>query len=146
MHDDKCIFQCQLTLWKDKDEFGSFWSYSCSVRSFLPWSFRSDFWDESFRPSWGGSFRPYFIGGSFQPDSGQRRFGLIYLYWKACKIIRLNSSWFCFHITGKSYVFDSVNGIEEIISFWKILPSYNLVYCHISYCKQCNLYIVKVGT
>ena len=47
---------------------GSFWSYSRSVRSFRPGSFRPDFWGESFRPSWGGSFRPYFIGGSFRPD------------------------------------------------------------------------------
>ena len=49
-------------------ESGSFRSYSRSVRSFRPGSFRSDFWGESFRPSWGGSFRPYFIGGSFRPN------------------------------------------------------------------------------
>ena len=49
-------------------ESGSFRSYSRSVRSFRPGSFRADFWGESFRPSWGGSFRPYFIGGSFRPD------------------------------------------------------------------------------
>ena len=49
-------------------ESGSFRSYFRSVRSIRPGSFRSDFWGESFRPSWGGSFRPYFIGGSFRPD------------------------------------------------------------------------------
>ena len=38
------------------------------VRSFRPGSFQPDFWGESFRPSWGGSFRPFFIGGSFRPD------------------------------------------------------------------------------
>ena len=32
---------------------GSFRSYSLSVRSFRP-----DFWGESFRPNFGGSFRP----------------------------------------------------------------------------------------
>ena len=37
---------------------GSFRSYSLSVRSFRPGSFRSDFWGESFRPNFGGSFRP----------------------------------------------------------------------------------------
>ena len=37
---------------------GSFRSYSLSVRSFRPGSFRPDFWDESFRPNFGGSFRP----------------------------------------------------------------------------------------
>ena len=50
------------------EESGSFRSYSRSVRSFRPGSFRPDFWGESFRPSWGGSFRPYFIGRSFRPD------------------------------------------------------------------------------
>ena len=49
-------------------ESGSFRSYSRSVRSFRPGSFWPDFLDESFRPSWGGSFRPNFIGGSFWPD------------------------------------------------------------------------------
>ena len=49
-------------------ESGSFRSYLRSVRSFRPGSFRPNFWGESFRPSWGGSFRPYFIGGSFGPD------------------------------------------------------------------------------
>ena len=49
-------------------EYGSFQSYSHSVRSFQPGLFRSDFLGESFRPSWGGSFWPYFIGGSFRPD------------------------------------------------------------------------------
>ena len=44
-------------------EARSFRSYSRSVRSFRP-----DFWGESFRSSWGGSFRPYFIGGSFRSD------------------------------------------------------------------------------
>ena len=52
----------------ERRESGSFRSYSRSVRSFRPGSFRHDFWGESFRPSWGGSFRPYFIGGSFRPD------------------------------------------------------------------------------
>ena len=37
---------------------GSFRSYSLSVRSFRPGSFRSHFWGESFRPNFGGSFRP----------------------------------------------------------------------------------------
>ena len=37
---------------------GSFRSYSFSVRSFRPGSFRPDFRGESFRPNWGGSFRP----------------------------------------------------------------------------------------
>ena len=37
---------------------GSFRSYSLSVRSFRPGSFRPDFWGESFRPNFGGSFRP----------------------------------------------------------------------------------------
>ena len=70
--------QCDLTLlgksfiYKIKrtgcTESGSFRSYSRSVRSFRPGSFRLDFWGESFRPSMGGSFRPYFIGGSFRPD------------------------------------------------------------------------------
>ena len=49
-------------------ESGSFRSYSRSVRSFRSGSFRLDFWGKSFRPSWGGSFRPYFIGGSFLSD------------------------------------------------------------------------------
>ena len=31
-------------------ESGSFWSYSRSVRSFWPGSFRPDFWGESFWP------------------------------------------------------------------------------------------------
>ena len=48
-------------------ESGSFRSYSRSVRSFRPGSFRPDFLGESFRPSWGGSFWPNFIGGSFWP-------------------------------------------------------------------------------
>ena len=37
---------------------GSFRSYSLSVRSFRPGLFRPDFWGESFRPNFGGSFRP----------------------------------------------------------------------------------------
>ena len=37
---------------------GSFRSYSLSVRSFRPGSFRSDFRGGSFRPNFGGSFRP----------------------------------------------------------------------------------------
>ena len=37
---------------------GSFRSYSLSVRSFRPWSFRPDFRGGSFRPNFGGSFRP----------------------------------------------------------------------------------------
>ena len=49
-------------------ESGSFRSYSHSVRSFRPGSFRPDFLGESFRPSWGGSFRPNFIGGSIRLD------------------------------------------------------------------------------
>ena len=49
-------------------ESGSFRSYSRSVISFRPGSFRPDFWGELFRPSWGGSFRSYFIGGSFRPN------------------------------------------------------------------------------
>ena len=49
-------------------ESGSFRSCSRSVRSFRPGSFWPDFWGESFRPSWGGSFQSYFIGGSFWPD------------------------------------------------------------------------------
>ena len=57
-----------LSLSHRPHESGSFRSYSLSVRSFRPGSFRSDFWGESFRPSWGGSFRPYFIVGSFRPD------------------------------------------------------------------------------
>ena len=51
-----------------KCESGSFRSYSRSVRSFRPGSFRPDFRGESFRPNWGGSFRPSFKGGSFRPD------------------------------------------------------------------------------
>ena len=43
---------------KGDHESGSFWFYSCSVRSFQPGSFRQDFWGESFRPSWGGRFGP----------------------------------------------------------------------------------------
>ena len=49
-------------------ESGSFRSYSRSVRSFRPGSFRPDFRGESFRPNWGGSFRPSFKDGSFRPD------------------------------------------------------------------------------
>ena len=49
-------------------ESGSFRSYSRSVRSFRPGSFRPDFRGESFRPNWGGSFRPSFKGGPFRPD------------------------------------------------------------------------------
>ena len=41
-------------------ESGSFRSYSCSIRWFRPGSFRPDFQGESFRPNWGGSFRPNF--------------------------------------------------------------------------------------
>ena len=37
---------------------GSFWSYSLSVRSFRPGSFRFDFRGGSFRPGFGGSFWP----------------------------------------------------------------------------------------
>ena len=37
---------------------GSFRSYSLSVRSFRPGSFRSDLRGGSFRPFFGGSFRP----------------------------------------------------------------------------------------
>ena len=37
---------------------GSFQSYSLSVRSFRPESFRPDFRGGSFRPNFGGSFRP----------------------------------------------------------------------------------------
>ena len=41
---------------------GSFQSYSLSVRSFRPGSFWPDFRGGSFRPNFGGSFRPtYFI-------------------------------------------------------------------------------------
>ena len=36
---------------------GSFRSYSLSVRSFRPGSFRPDFRGGSFRPNFGGSFR-----------------------------------------------------------------------------------------
>ena len=127
-------------------ESRSFRSYSRSVRSFWLRSFRPDFWGEWFRPSWGGSFRHYFIGGSFrcyfwgesfQPD--------LFILGKR-KTIKLNSSCFCFDKAGKTYVFDSVNVIKEVISFWKIPPSNNLVNCHTSYCKQCSLYILKVGT
>ena len=50
------------------NESGSFRSYSRSVRSFRPGSFRPDFRGESFRPNWGGSFRSNFKGGSFRPD------------------------------------------------------------------------------
>ena len=50
------------------EESGSFRSYSRSVRSFRPGSFRPDLWDESFQPSWDRSFRSYLIGGSFRPD------------------------------------------------------------------------------
>ena len=59
---------CRVTAELFRTESGSFRSYSCSVRSFRPGSFRPNFWGESFRPSWGGSFRPYFIGGSFRSD------------------------------------------------------------------------------
>ena len=45
----------------------SFWSYSCSVRSFQPRSFQSDFQDESFRPSC-GSFRLYILSELFRFD------------------------------------------------------------------------------
>ena len=31
------------------------------------------------------------------------------------------------------------------ISIWKIPSSNNFVNCHTSYCKQCCLYILKVG-
>ena len=37
---------------------GSFRSYSLSVRSFRPGSFRPDLRGGSFRPNFGGSFRP----------------------------------------------------------------------------------------
>ena len=40
---------------------GSFRSYSLSVRSFRPGSFRPDFRGGSFRPSFGGSFRTTLI-------------------------------------------------------------------------------------
>ena len=40
---------------------GSFRSYSHLIRSFRPGSFRSDFRGGSFRPSFGGSFRPTLI-------------------------------------------------------------------------------------
>ena len=60
---DKCT-----TLLVPQSESGSFRSYSRSVRSFRPGSFRPDFWGESFPPSWAGSFRPDFSGGSFRPD------------------------------------------------------------------------------
>ena len=35
--------------------------------------------------------------------------------------------------------------VKEYISIWKIPSSNNFVNCHISYCKQCSLYILKVG-
>ena len=46
----------------------------------------------------------------------------------------------------KSYAFDSVNVVKELISIWKIPSSNDFVNCHTSYCKQCSLYILKVGT
>ena len=42
---------------------GRFGIITRSVRSFRP-----EFRVESFRPSWGESFRPCFISGSFLPD------------------------------------------------------------------------------
>ena len=80
-------FLTQFTL----DESGSFRSYSRSVRSFRPVSFRPDFRDKSFRLSWGGSFRPNFKGGSFRSDFRVGRFGMIYLFWENRKDIRLSS-------------------------------------------------------
>ena len=107
----------------DHGESGSFRSFSRSVRSFRPGSFRPDFWDESFRPSWGGSFRPYFIGGSFRPDfRGESFRPSLFILGKTSKMIWLKSPWFCFDKAGKSYVFDSVNIVKELISFWKIPP------------------------
>ena len=35
--------------------------------------------------------------------------------------------------------------VKEHISIWKIPSSMNFVNCHTSYCKQCSLYILKVG-
>ena len=64
-------FTNKLILRKGKtrlNESGSFRSYSRSVRTFRPGSFRPDFGGESFRPSVGGSFRPSFEGGSFRSD------------------------------------------------------------------------------
>ena len=49
-------------------------------------------------------------------------------------------------IDDKSYAFDSVTIVKELISFWKIPSFNNFVNCHTSYCKQCSLYILKVGT
>ena len=76
---DEMTFQREV-----REESGSFRSYSRSVRSFRPESFRPDFWGESFRPSWGGSFRSYFLDGSKigGPIFGMSRFGLVYLYWE----------------------------------------------------------------
>ena len=51
-----------------------------------------------------------------------------------------------YKVDDKSYVLDSVNIVKELISIWKIPSSNNFVNCHISYCKQCSLYILKVGT
>ena len=52
-------------LWAEK--YRSFRSYSRTVRSLRPGSFRPDFRGESFRPSWGGSkmgrVGPIFKGG-----------------------------------------------------------------------------------
>ena len=48
---------------RTNNEFGSFWSYSHSVRSFRP-----DFQDELFRPNWGGSHQASVKGGLFWPD------------------------------------------------------------------------------
>ena len=67
-------------------ESGSFRSYKLSARFFQP-----DFWGESFRLSWGGSFRPYFIGGSFRPDFwGELLQPDLFILEKTGKIIRLN--------------------------------------------------------
>ena len=54
------LFLSIWTRWKEVVVHGngSFRSYFLSIRSFRPGSFRSDFRGVSFRPSFGGSFRP----------------------------------------------------------------------------------------
>ena len=68
-------------------ESASFWSYSRSVRSFRPGSFRPNFQGESFRLTGVGRFGPISKVGGFGPISkvggfgpilGMSCFGLIY--------------------------------------------------------------------
>ena len=103
-------------------ESGSFRSYSRSVRSFPPGSFRSDFRGESFRPKWGGSFRPNFKVSRFSLILGLSRFGLINLFWENRSDMRLSSPQFCFVKDDKSYLYDSVTAVKEPLPFRKIPP------------------------